>query len=186
MKMHDVRNLFTEQVTRFIAQGYQIYPDTMGGSQGEIAHVDLSNGTMLLRVLLQDDHRGEELYDGMLVITVGLYTESLDNDPRPAIWNHRLAPIYDLRLARITPDWYTTVDESKAAATLRYTRRTSKKRPAYELSDTYKMVALRWLKKQPGMKTCKFSDIEWMRKRETDEGRRFFEIRARGKNFVIQ
>ena len=41
MNPNDVNRAFTEKVAELLGRGYQIHPGTMGGSQGEIAHVDL-------------------------------------------------------------------------------------------------------------------------------------------------
>ena len=38
MNQNDINRAFTEKVTELLGRGYQIYPGTMGGSQGEIAH----------------------------------------------------------------------------------------------------------------------------------------------------
>ena len=38
MNQNDINRMFTEKVTELIAQGYQINPATMSGSQGEHAH----------------------------------------------------------------------------------------------------------------------------------------------------
>ena len=54
MNQNDINRMFTEKVTELIAQGYQINPATMSGSQGEYAHVDLRKGTEIIRVLLDD------------------------------------------------------------------------------------------------------------------------------------
>lgn len=35
MKKQDIRNIFTQKVTELLNQGYTIFPDTMGGSQGK-------------------------------------------------------------------------------------------------------------------------------------------------------
>ena len=45
MKKQDIRNIYTQKVTELLNQGYTIFPDTMNGSQGEIAHIDLTNGS---------------------------------------------------------------------------------------------------------------------------------------------
>ena len=54
MNPNDINRAFTEKVTELLNRGYQIYPGTMSGSQGEIAHVDLYKGNEIIRVLL--DH----------------------------------------------------------------------------------------------------------------------------------
>ena len=35
MKKQDIRNIYTQKVTELLNQGYTLFPDTMGGSQGE-------------------------------------------------------------------------------------------------------------------------------------------------------
>ena len=55
MNQNDINRAFTEKVTELIAQGYQINPATMGGSQGEIGKVDLRKGNDIIRVLLTED-----------------------------------------------------------------------------------------------------------------------------------
>ena len=65
MKKQDIRNAYTQKVTELLNQGYTIFPDTMGGSQGEIAHIDLTDGSEILRVLLYRDHcweRGVQMF----------------------------------------------------------------------------------------------------------------------------
>jgi hypothetical protein len=48
MKKQDIRNAYTQKVTELLNQGYTIFPDTMNGSQGEIAHIDLTNGSEII------------------------------------------------------------------------------------------------------------------------------------------
>lgn len=45
MKFIDINREFTAAASSYMAQGYCINAGTMGGSQGEVAHVDLTNGT---------------------------------------------------------------------------------------------------------------------------------------------
>ena len=52
MNQNDINRAFTEKVAELLSRGYQIYPGTMNGSQGEIAHVDLYRGDEIIRVLL--------------------------------------------------------------------------------------------------------------------------------------
>lgn len=44
MKYIDINRKFTETVSSYIAQGYIINTASMSGSQGEVAHIDLTNG----------------------------------------------------------------------------------------------------------------------------------------------
>lgn len=52
MKYIDINQKFTAKVAEYIAKGYTINTATMSGSQGEVAHVDLTDGKQVVRVLL--------------------------------------------------------------------------------------------------------------------------------------
>lgn len=52
MKYIDINQRFTAKVAEYIAKGYTINTATMSGSQGEVAHVDLTDGKQVVRVLL--------------------------------------------------------------------------------------------------------------------------------------
>ena len=50
MKYIDINQKFTAKVAEYIAKGYTINTATMSGSQGEVAHVDLTDGKQVVRV----------------------------------------------------------------------------------------------------------------------------------------
>ena len=52
-----------------------------------------------------------------------------------------------------------------------------------ELGDAYKSIALRWLRRQPRMKSCKLEDIDRMIRRTRSDDTVCFEIEAKGKTF---
>ena len=54
------------------------------------------------------------------------------------------------------------------------------------LDDAFKSTALRWLRTQPKMKTCKLEDIEKMERVWNEDGKRRFEITAKGKRYTIR
>lgn len=97
-KKQDIDRIFTQKVSELLAQGFQINPATMGGSQGEIAHVDLRKGDEILRVRLERESGwGQEL--DYLSLTVGRCTEPIRNDLFDAtiIWNHKLEIISEIK-----------------------------------------------------------------------------------------
>ena len=53
-------------------------------------------------------------------------------------------------------------------------------------SDALKSAALKWIQKQPRMKTCRLEDIETMIRIWNDEGKRRYEIVAKGKRYTIR
>ena len=47
MKFIDINRKFTAAVSSYMAQGYYINAASMSGSQGEIAHIDLTDGKQM-------------------------------------------------------------------------------------------------------------------------------------------
>ncbi len=197
MKKQDIRNAYTRKVTEFLNQGYTIFPDTMNGSQGEIAHIDLSNGSEIIRVLLERSthwERGEGGYVGDTIrLTVGRAGSDTWVGDRwdGTVWNNRLEPLFQIEWAwvtdRIEGDWYTDMNEGRRIAALRWERYKAKHPERVEvLGDAYKSTALRWLRKQPKMKTCRLEDIEQVQRVRNDDGTRRFEIIAKGKRFTLR
>ena len=50
MKFADINKRYTEIVNEYIAKGYTINTATMSGSQGEIAKIDFTDGTEIIRI----------------------------------------------------------------------------------------------------------------------------------------
>ena len=54
------------------------------------------------------------------------------------------------------------------------------------LGDAFKSAALKWIRKQPRMKTCKLEDIDTMLRVTNENGKRRYEIVAKGKRYTIR
>ncbi len=197
MKKQDIRNIYTQKVTELLNQGYTIFPDTMNGSQGEIAHIDLTNGSEILRVLLYREHhweRGEDGYIGdAICLTVGKAAPDtrVYSDWQGTLWNNRLEPRFQIEWAWIGRDtrseWYTTMEEGRHISKLQLERYKAKHSDRVEvLGDAFKSAALKWLRKQTRMKTCKLEDIEQVQRVWDDHGARRFEIIAKGKRYTVR
>ncbi len=197
MKKQDIRNIYTQKVTELLNQGYTIFPDTMNGSQGEIAHIDLSNGSEILRVLLYRDHHWAREEDGYTGDTVCLTVGKAGPDTRhfgnwdDTIWNNRLEPRFQIEWARIGAcrdhDWYTDMEEGGRISRLQLERYRAQHIGRTEtLGDAFKPAALKWLRKQPRMKSCRLEDIEQIQRVWDDHGKRRFEISARGKRYTLR
>ena len=203
MKKQEIRNIYTQKAAELLAAGYTIFPDTMGGSQGEIAHIDFTDGSEILRLVLYRGHRyfgrEDDDYSGdTLVLMLGKAapdTRVFDNWDG-TVWNNRLEPCFQIEWADISEgwrrkEWYTTLEEGKriqAIQRARYERRPPEQnRYATRelLGEKYKAVALKWLRRQPRMKTCHLEDIEKMERVITPKGKRSFEIKAKGKTFSL-
>lgn len=196
MNQNDINRTFTEKVTELIAQGYQINPATMSGSQGEYAHVDLRKGTDIIRVLLDDGSDYEEGVDFMRLV-VGRCTDQIRMGTFDrlgnTIWNNRLEILFEIKFAKIAEDYFTDMETGVQMRRKRYLRWKQKNRRARrDLPDSFKSAALRYVQKQPRMKTCKLSEIERVTRvnrtqwNETLPDLRGYEIVARGKTFFIK
>ena len=86
MKKQDIRNAYTQKVTELLNQGYTIFPDTMNGSQGEIAHIDLTNGSEIIRVLLERglcwSHISDGFHGDVVTLTVDQGTDKVTDRSR--------------------------------------------------------------------------------------------------------
>ena len=196
MNQNDINRIFTEKVTELIGQGYQINPATMSGSQGEYGHVDLRKGTDIIRVLLDDGSDYEEGVDFMR-LAVGRCTDQIRMGTFDrlgnTIWNNRLEILFEIKFAKIAENYFTNMETGVQMRRKRYLRWKQKDRRARrDLPDSFKSAALRYVQKQPRMKTCKLSEIERVTRvnrtqwNETLPDLRGYEIVARGKTFFIK
>lgn len=131
MKYIDINRKFTETVSSYIAQGYIINTASMSGSQGEIAHIDLTDGKQIVRVLLDSFTEWED-YNQLegLKLVVGIAADNVkpnDNQRCDVIWNNRLDVIscekfYKLSSNRDDSVFYGTREEATAADEKRFER----------------------------------------------------------------
>ncbi len=196
MFKNDIRRIYTQKVTELLNQGYTIFPDTMGGSQGEIAHIDLTDGSQILRVLLERglcwSHIDDGFHGEVVTLTIGRASADTWVGDRwdGTLWNNRLEKIFEIRWAEISScgeGWYTELDDAARIGHIRMERyRARAADTREELGDAYKSAALKWLRKQPRMKTCRLSDIERIERVTHEDGTRRFEIRAKGQRFTLK
>ena len=195
MNQNDINRIFTEKVTELIGQGYQINPATMSGSQGEYAHVDLRKGTEIIRVLLDDGSDYEEGVDFMRLV-VGRCTDQIRMGTFDrlgnTIWNNKLEIFFEIKFAKIAENYFTDMETGVQMRRKRYLRWKQKnRRDRRDLPESFKSAALRYVQKQPRMKTCKLSEIERVTSvnktqwNETLPDLRGYEIVARGRTFFI-
>ena len=105
MKYIDINKKFTAKVAEYIAKGYTINTATMSGSQGEVAHVDLTDGKQVVRVLL-DSFTEYDSFNSLsgLEIVVGTPADKVvpyDTARYNTIWNNRLEVIESERFYEI-------------------------------------------------------------------------------------
>mgnify|MGYP007070236466 CR=1 FL=1 len=192
MKKQAIEKMYTEKVAELLNQGWHINTTTMPGHQGEVAHIDLTDGTEIRRALLYREMVwGRDSFDGhKICIVVGRSTDRVYPGWDCTIWNNRLEPVFQIEWADIGGwrgnGWYTDLAEGRRIQKLQRARRRSRgdddNYTTAQLGEAYKSAALRWVQKQPRMKTCKLSDIEKVIK-VTCHGNAHYEITAKGKTF---
>ena len=172
MKKSTVERLFSAKVAELITSGWRINTGTMPGHQGEIAHIDFTDGSEIRRaVLYREMVWGRDAFNGhKICIVVGRNTDRVYPGWDCTIWNNHLEVLSKIELAEIqVPDeyhpdgWYTDMETAEAIQTIRDQRRTAR-RGSFEkaLGPAYKSIALRWLRKQPRMKNTRLEDITTM------------------------
>ena len=195
MNQNDINRAFTEKVAELLNRGYQIYPGTMGGSQGEIAHVDLYKDDEIIRVLLDRSAGFGEKPDGVRLI-VGRNTDRIRmncfDKLGNTIWNNRLEILSEIEFCQIGENYYTDVETGRAIQKKRDARRRARReRIRRDWPDAFKYAALKYVQRQPRMKSCKLSDVtrvtrvnrsSWGKVTPALYG---YEIEARGKTFRL-
>ena len=195
MNQNDINRAFTVKVTELLGRGYQIHPGTMGGSQGEIAHIDLCKGDEIIRVLLDHSAGHGEKPDGVRLI-VGRNTDRIRmncfDKLGNTIWNNHLKILSEIEFCQIGENYYTDAETGRAIQKKRDARRRARRETIRrDLPDAFKCAALKYVQRQPRMKSCKLSDItrvtrvnrsSWGKVTPVLDG---YEIEARGKSFCL-
>lgn len=173
MKYKSIDARMTEIVAGFIQNGWLLSTNSFSGHQGEVAKVDLTNGTDVVRIVLDsfsqfsggDADNITEYYISGYQITIG-YGNKLDCfHPHDPSWH---SPMWTVHLQNAVSerfyclgetyrgvDWFTTnKEEAIRAYRLRSKRYASKgSSPHHELPDAARKVALRILRRRKGMKS---------------------------------
>lgn len=194
-KKQDIDRIFTETVAGLLARGYQINPATMNGSQGEIAYIDLSKGDEIIRVLLGRSVGRSERPDGIRLI-VGRNTDRICMDRFDllgnTIWNHHLEILSEIEFCQVGESTYVDAETGRAIQAKRRARWEARwESHRHDLPDAFKCAALKYVQRQPRMKSCKLSDITRVTRISCDWGENpsalfGYEIEAKNKTFLLR
>ena len=197
MKKTTVERMYTAKVAELLNQGWHIHTSTMPGHQGEVAHVDLTDGSEIRRALLCREmtwgRSGADFYGHKIIILVGKNTDRSGRagTARSGTTTSRSAPKSSWPRYRSptaitpragTPTWPPPRTYS-ASATSAGKRGASP--PRRVLGTAFKSIALRWVRKQPRMKTTKLEDITKVARYTSRDGSTGFKIEAKGKTFTL-
>ena len=82
--------------------------------------------------------------------------------------------------------WYTDMATAQDIQRIRNERREARRIPTERVLGTaFKSIALRWVRKQPRMKTTKLEDITKVARYISRDGSTGFKIEAKGKTFTL-
>ena len=122
MKRAELNTIFTAKVNEYLAKGYTFNTETMAGSQGEIAKVDLTNGEEIIRIIMERKHNWE--LGEYFTIIVGRATEVEPGIGGHIIWNNKLE-VLDQEIfhqAAYGSDYLITREEAEKNANKRKAR----------------------------------------------------------------
>lgn len=157
----DIENAFTAKVAQYLADGYVFNLTTMSGSQGENGKVDLRKGDEVIRILLSERYEGD--FD-IHYLLVGRNTSHLRGSWMDTIWNNYLEEIertdFYVIGGRRGKEYFGTREDAEAAQEKRIERYGRKlTHVETELSEAYKEIAYRILKKRDCFKSIRKSNI---------------------------
>ena len=214
MKYAEINKLYTEAIVNYLRQGYVINTSTQSGTySNEIAHCDLTSGDDLVRVVLMnvydESYRPYAAAISLQVLDMNLAKSTLkDFSPNQKhgthdLWNQDGAVIrkdvwYCIRreseiyvqgeFKGYSDGWWVSKEEFEKCRKVAKARREAEYNPpnSYSLFSFSKarLIAFKFVKKQPRCKTVKPTDIEDIKRIPQAEGNKYI-IRAKGKEWAL-
>ena len=197
----DIENIYTDTVREYLDNGYRIYYSTMGGSQGEIAKIDLTNDKEVIRILLgskTENYREHPIHKYIdldyLTIIVGRNTDKLSGDSfSDIIWNEHLELISEIRFYKIgrkNNSFFGTKQKAIDAMCKYYERLKFNSfdwaNERIEInSDEAKRIVLPFVKRQYKCKSATVKDIEKIEKVIPKNGKVYYMVQVKGKRYKM-
>ena len=169
-KRKDIEQMFTDTVSEYIKNGYRFYYSSMGGSQGEIAKVDLTNGKEVIRILLSHEH--EDFWFDYIALIVGRNTDRLYGQFHDIIWNNNLEIISEVKFYEIGNNRnyncfgtkQEAIDAHKKHMERLHSRKFDDDITTFNFPDKAKEIVLPFVKRQYKCKSITLKQIEEVKK----------------------
>ena len=170
MKYADINTRYTAIVAEYMAKGYTINTRSMCGSQGDYAHIDLTDGAEVIRIMADTFHEWADISLNGLEIIVGRADSEViphsENDYH-TLWNNRLDIIskerfYEIGADRYHGKFYGTLEDATAAQLLRRQRYMNRHQDSgsQDISPKAMEVAKRIIRREFGVKRICEADIK--------------------------
>lgn len=170
MKYANINERYTEIVTEYLVKGYTINTRTMTGSQGDYAHIDLTDGTEVIRIMVDTFHEWTDTSLDGLEIVVG----RADSEVRPnshtdyhTLWNNKLEIISKERFYEIGEDrrhgkFYGTYEQAVTAHQVKLQRYIAKRQNSKteDLTPKAMEIAKRIIRREFGVKRICEADVK--------------------------
>ena len=168
MTFAEINRKYTEIVSAYLANGYAINVGTMGGSQGEVAHIDLTNGYHILRVLIK---RGFCTDDSCWLDTLEIVVGAAEPSVLPnkggsrydTVWNNKLTVLREDRFYKVGTvrrgldagePFYGTKAEAEAAQRKHFSRYTANRSAdnKKDFTESACEIGTRYIRRKLGVK----------------------------------
>ena len=166
MKFSEINKRFTELTAEYIAKGYTFNASTMSGHQGEIAKVDLTNGTEIIRIVIDNTRSKDDFWiEGVSVIVCRCTDEVKPNkaDRFATFWTQNAEVIYEETYFEISRNsrepFYGTYEEALAARELSHKRYVARKVNTTNRALTPSAALIRQLKQRKGFTNATRNNI---------------------------
>lgn len=170
MKYADINVKYTATVTEYLAKGYTINTRSMCGSQGDYAHIDLTDGTEVIRIMVDTFHEWTDIsLDGLEIVVGRANSEVIpnsENDYR-TLWNSELDILSRERFYKIGEDrhhgtFYGTLEEATAAQQLKVQRYIAKRQTSKPEDITARAmeIAKRIIRREFKVKRISEADVK--------------------------
>ena len=214
MKYAEINKLYTEAIANYLKQGYVINTSTQSGTySNEIAHCDLTSGDDLVRVVLMNFY-DENFRPSVAGISLQVLVMRLDRptlkDFKPNqkhgtydLWNENSIVVdrkdwYCIRRESeiyvkgeykgYSDGWWVSKEELKNQRDVMWTRKYAEHPSSYVVtfyaSAKARLLAYKFVKRQPRCKTIKPGDIDGV-ERSFINGKNEYIIRAKGKEWTL-
>lgn len=192
MRRAEIDKIFARMLGEYLADGYVINTNTMGGSQGEIAKVDLMKDGVFVRMSLWKDHNFRKPNADYYVLKVGKTSEPIRKGDHEIVWTDNLDEVERHVIYQIGKDWYSGNPEYTEDCMRKNSARLHNSwkhfdpltMPCRYLPDSCRKAVLNRVRKMDGCHSVKLSDIKNVRKL-IDDWHVMFMVDVRNKTVAI-